>query len=238
MVFFWFALVFCCSVLVCNTIFAETDRVVVYPGPEEITPSDLYEVTVNGKPVFVYPCKVGTNFDEQGNLLKDPPETTIPQPAAFCYFDFGGKVEVSVTVKSQAGHSPLKSVVVRPTRQNIKLVVKDNTIIFFLKKPCKLSIEPNSSTEAPLFIFANAPEENPPKPDDPRITYYFRPGVHILGFKALPSDSTVYIAGGAVVYGQFWCRKAKNIKIFGHGILDGSKAPRKQNGRADKCVIC
>jgi len=81
---------------------------------------------------------------------------------------------------------------------------------------------------APLFIFAGAPEKDPPKPGDPNVLY-FGPGVHVIGVKEIPSDTTVYIAGGAVVRGHLRCAFARNVRVLGRGILDAGLSPRKHD---------
>lgn len=50
---------------------------------------------------------------------------------------------------------------------------------------------------------------------------YFAPGMHILEENTLsiPSDTTVYIAGGAIVVGSLVCESVRNVVIRGRGIL-------------------
>jgi len=201
----------------------------LYPGPAGIVPSPLYTVTVNGRPVFVYPVTVGDIVDPvTGQTDDDPPETTDPKPAAFCYFDFsGGPVEIEVTVKPIETRPIVESIVVRPFRHKILPEVKDSTCRFTLAEPAKLSVEPNGNVWAPLFIFAGRPVPNPPVEGHPTITRYFGPGVHMAGMIEPKSNEKIYLAGGAVVYGQLNLQKAENVHIFGRGILDASKAPRK-----------
>jgi hypothetical protein len=52
-------------------------------------------------------------------------------------------------------------------------------------------------------------------------TLYFGPGIHYLEecVMRIPSDTNVYIAGGAIIVGTFVCSKVENIKIFGRGVL-------------------
>ncbi|WP_339302322.1 glycosyl hydrolase family 28 protein [Paenibacillus sp. FSL H8-0259] len=52
-------------------------------------------------------------------------------------------------------------------------------------------------------------------------TIYFAPGMHYLEQTLLqiPSDTTVYIAGGAIVVGSMVCDHVKNVSIRGRGIL-------------------
>jgi len=204
---------------------APETTLVTYEAPKEITASPLYTVTVNGREVFVYPCAVSRAVDDKGNLLPDRHQTTQTSPAAFCYFDFGGQADVAVTLRAPSAHLPLTAATVRPLRHDIDAAIEGETIRFQLDGPCKLSVEPNGSIWAPLFIFANPLEEDAPKPDDPRVTY-FGPGVHRLkDVMRVESDSTVYIAGGAVVYGHFDTENVSGARVLGRGILDSSGVP-------------
>lgn len=52
-------------------------------------------------------------------------------------------------------------------------------------------------------------------------TLYFEPGIHYLEECCLkvPSDTNVYLAGGAVVIGSFICSEVENVRIYGKGVL-------------------
>jgi hypothetical protein len=52
-----------------------------------------------------------------------------------------------------------------------------------------------------LLLFANRPENNPPKHGDPNVVY-FGPGIHKPERIALKAGQTLYLAGGAVVKGR------------------------------------
>lgn len=200
------------------------DTVVVYPAPAGEPPSKDYIVEVNGKNVFVY----------SANVLHGG-------PASFASFDFSGSVTVKVVPQTK-----VKSVVVRPSSYGISPVVKEGTISFSLSRPMNVSVEINGSFERPLLLFANPIETDVPAKDDPNVLY-FGPGVHEIGSTNVKSDTTVYIAGGAIVRGiippdekpvqeknwkgnkvyqdLFHIDKAKNVKIRGRGIIDGSALP-------------
>jgi hypothetical protein len=205
---------------------------VLHPAPDGLTPSAIYEVTVNGRPLFVYPCRVGAAVkDERGTLDPDPPETTTPRPAALCYFDSARPTEIVVTVSKTSPHRDLKTALVRPSRHKIRPRVEGRTIAFRAPGgPCQLSVEPNGSAFAPLLVFVNRPEQDAPRPDDPEVTHYFGPGLHEVGMLTLKAGEKVYLAGGAVVHGQIACRKADEVRVFGRGILDAGRAPSKPSG--------
>ena len=68
----------------------------------------------------------------------------------------------------------------------------------------------------------------PPQPGDPH-THNFGPGVHEIGRLQVHSGETVYVAGGAIVYGSINANQAHDIKICGRGIVDASKFARHEN---------
>lgn len=166
-----------------------------YPAPIAVSGAPDYSVRADGRPVFVYNSRV----------------------AAFAGFSFSGEVEVEVTPLAQ-----VESVEVRPLSYGIEPELEGNTIRFTLTRPCHLSLEINGSTRHPLFLFANPPETDAPNPDDPGVRYYRGGEIHRAGLVTLQDNETVYIEGGAVVRGALEAYGAKNVRIMGRGILDGS----------------
>lgn len=69
-------------------------------------------------------------------------------------------------------------------------------------------------------IYRLAEQQATSNPELPRVIY-FAPGMHYLEETILriPSDTTVYIAGGAVVVASFVCEKVENVRICGRGII-------------------
>jgi hypothetical protein len=57
-------------------------------------------------------------------------------------------------------------------------------------------------------------------------TIYFGPGIHQIDALYLEDNSKVYLDGGAIVYGSLIGNGKQNLKIFGRGILDGSRYSR------------
>lgn len=50
---------------------------------------------------------------------------------------------------------------------------------------------------------------------------YFEAGIHYIGecILKIPSDTDVYISGGAVIIGSLVCEDVRNIKIYGRGVV-------------------
>ena len=96
-------------------------KVVTYPAPAGLADSSEYQVTVDGKPVDIYPCNV--QFWD-GKYY-------------FGSFDFEGEVTVMVTSPKS-----LANVEIQPARFGIRPVkVSDDTIVFKADKPFRISIE-------------------------------------------------------------------------------------------------
>lgn len=189
----------------------EEPQVTVYPAPSGEVLSNDYYMEVNGKEVDIYLARIAA--------VEDPPDWTLkPEdvggPYSFAYFDFTGEINVKVTSLGK----PLDNLVIRPLSAGIKPNIDGNTFTFTIKKPCKLSIEPDGRRE-PLLIFANSLEVNPPKQGDPQVIY-FGPGIHKPESINLSSGQILYIAGGAIVKGGVTV-SGDNVKIMGRGILCG-----------------
>ena len=167
-----------------------------YPVTAGLKPSDEYKVTVNAKDAFVYQS---------------------PIPASYCSFDIDKPSEIVIKVNRD-----VKWVDVRPLSAGIKPVFKDSTIRIRLAKPQKLSVEVNGSIKMPLFLFANSHEGDKPSKNDPNVIFFGAGKIYYPGIIELKSNQSLYIEGGAVVVGIVKANKAKNVKVFGRGILDGT----------------
>jgi hypothetical protein len=184
-------------------------KVVVYPAPSGIEGAPDISITVEDEPVFVYDTRV--NFNRR--FLRNPELEKTP----VAYFDFSG----TVNVKIKADGKEINSVTIRPLSPGIKPVIRGDTISFKLDRPAQLTIEINDDVHRAIHLFANPLEENPLGPGEPGV-HYFGPGVHNAGSISIKSNETIYIAGGAVVYGWIHCSSLENVRITGRGIIDGS----------------
>lgn len=222
---------------------AEEETVVTYEKPAGYTlPTGVtndsegkYTVTVNDEIVDLYPAQAGLEADTQKSAK-----------SAFGYFDFSEPVTVKVTTDFD-----FESVVVRPLSLGIEPEIDGKTITFTLTAPSNISIEYDGNLKENLHLFSNyiespdfgdadihyvEPGSHSPKDILNTLTegtanvVYFEPGVHILPSSEIfyiPSNTTIYIAGGAVVYGRLHAEDATNIRIIGRGIVNGSKLDRR-----------
>lgn len=189
-----------------------------------------FEVRFDGKKVQVYDVKVSPRDsvwrmkgmdDKKGS--KD-----IFEMAAFCYREVAGptavKVKASVDVTSAK---------VLPSSRGIVPQIKGREISFQAIPGDRLTLEINGDEYHSLHIFANPVEEDVPDPQDPNVIYY-GPGEHYVSRIVVRSGQTLYIAPGAVLYGEMFQREkggpyspvisliGDNIKVKGSGIVDGS----------------
>jgi len=175
-----------------GTSFARGE-VTAYPVPKGMEPSPDYQVIAGGKPVFVY---------------KTP---------AFSFAAFATTGDVDVEVKVQR---PISRPVIRPLARGLKPVVEGGNLRLHLPGPFQLAVEVDADLHRPLFLFANAPEQNVPRSN---LVRYFEGGrIHEAGRIDLKDNETVYLAGGAVVRGVIRAKNISGAKILGPGILDGS----------------
>ncbi len=173
-------------------------------------------VKVNGQECYVYDTNV--NLSRSWNPDYQPELSRTP----ITYFDFEGEVEIEVTVPK----TELEQVTVSPLSYGIEpeIDAEHHTVTFTVTEPDTYTVLFNNSPERAVHIFANPLEEGAPDPEDENVVY-IGPGEWNMGTIALEEGQTLYIAGGAVVYGRVLAEGANDITIMGRGIIDGSKFP-------------
>ena len=185
-----------------------TAAIVVYPAPPGLKTSPDFTLIANGKPIWVE--RIGSNLPSFNYSLysgRDMEDLNVAN------FSCSGAVTIKISAIVK-----IDSFQIRPISRNIIATVKGRDITFTIPGPQKLYIEINGLPH--LAVFANPLEVNPPKAGDPGVIFY-GPGRHNPGQIKLQSNQTIYIAGGAVVYGDITGKDLKNIKIDGRGILQG-----------------
>ncbi len=194
--------------LLCDAALA--DAKVSVPLVPQSLQSGRFKVTINGKPAaFV---NAAANYYELG-------------------FDLQGKAKIAITAPDADYWA--KGVEVQPWRQNIRPVRQGATITFTLDHAAKLSISrpgDHLGGAEMLFIFANAPEVNPPSPNAPGIRYY-GPGIHKENIDAHSGDR-IYLAPGAFVFGSLNLWDVEDVEVSGRGtiIYEGPQNPTDDEG--------
>ena len=189
--------------------------------------SNDYTVQVEGRDIPVYAVKVAPA--DQGRRWKAMDDKVRSaeyfDKAAFAYFDTGGPVVVTVTCLE-----PITSGKVLPSSLKIVPVIEGRRLTFSLAEPKHVTIEVNGNWVGALHLFANPPEAQAPRPDDPNVIY-FGPGIHEVTGVTVGSGKTVYVAAGAVVKGMadgrgpVFTLEGEHIVLRGRGVIDGSRCP-------------
>lgn len=143
-----------------------------------------------------------------------------PQDASMVQFDMGSPVEVMV----KKNNDTVREVAIRPLNNNIACRQVQNAVFFTLDKPQNLSIEFNGDRLHNLHLFAN-PMEEEVYSEEAEGVMFFGPGIHRPkdlpnNQIRIPSNTTVYLAPGAVLKAKLLVDNAENVRIIGRGILD------------------
>lgn len=190
-----------------------TTKLVTYDGPEYLNESSKVDVKVNDEDLFVYETRVNH-------------ERKFTWDAAYEYapvviFDFEGKVHIEITVNDAS----VSEASVSPLVYGIQPVIQNNVISFDLEYSDSYVVEYNGDYKTAVHIFANPIEENSITLEDAAnddSIVYIGPGVYKADAIPVKSNSTIYIAGGAFVYGQIRTEGLENINICGRGIISGA----------------
>ena len=143
-----------------------------------------------------------------------------PQDASMVQFDMGSPVEVMV----KKNNGTVREVAIRPLNNNIACRQVQNAVFFTLDKPQNLSVEFNGDRLHNLHLFAN-PMEEEVYSEEAKGVMFFGPGIHSPkdlpnNQIRIPSNTTVYLAPGAVLKAKLLVDNAENVRIIGRGILD------------------
>ncbi len=163
-----------------------------YPGAK---PSPAFQVTVDGQPVFVHRFLTYDQF----------------QFMDYASFSMTGKVRVTVT--NLVGEMDVLTCDIRPLAYGIKPRIGGNTCSFDLDRPRYLLVFPNEMAAfgaAGLMLFAEPPEQNPPKLGDPNV-------VNILDYKLDNTGKTVETAAINRAIGDVAAKPGGGVLYFPAG---------------------
>jgi hypothetical protein len=204
-------------------------RVRVFPAPDGETLSSRFVVTAEQKNVPVYQARVMALSAKERETLHRFPLVSDTSDAAFASFECEGRIEVSVMCREL-----IHSAKILPSSVGIEPVISGQNLTFTIAQPANFVLEVNGDWVNSLHLFANPIETDIPSPDDPGVIY-FGPGIHNVECVHVGSGKTVYLAGGAVVYGEpaanghphpIFSLRGSNIVFRGRGVVDGSRLPK------------
>ncbi len=218
--------------------------IVTYPAGEGVPTLDTdFSVSVRQdggtwQHVAVYPVKV-----DEVRGVKHHVET-----ASMAYFDFDGTADIRIIHLRDS----VESARVRPLSYGITPAVSGDTLTFTIDRPRNLSVEVNGDIFHNLHLFANPLDKHRPSAKEIRKAgrkgsrlVYFGPGVHRLPGDTLRIESgqTVYIDGGARVFGQLIADGVSDVRFYGRGEVhpsgrgEGIYIKRSRNIDADGVIV-
>ncbi|MBE1440588.1 glycosyl hydrolase family 28 protein [Paenibacillus sp. OAS669] len=212
------------------------NRVLVYDAPQGAVSNDDFKVSVRTldgewQEVFVYEIKVDMHHVRRGSMV---------------YFDMEGTVEVRVESNHQmiqnATIRPLSAkmnyshderavlfTLDRPQKLSIEINGDRFSNLHLFANPMEhdapspeannvLFLKPAIHRTEDIYRMARALKTADGTTPD---TIYFAPGIHYLEETVLriPSETTVYVAGGAIVVGSLVCEHVQDVAIRGRGML-------------------
>ena len=192
----------------------EKTLLTIYEGPKTMETSRTAEVRVNGYDLFVYDVMVNQEHIWNAN--------TQPSATPMTYFDLQGTARMEIRMPGL--EREVESAAVMPASAGIKPEVSEGTVRFSVTQPGQYTVVFNGDVNKALHIFVNPIEENAPDPEDPNV-YYIGPGEWVMDAIALHDGETLYISGGAVLHSIISVAGAKDVRICGRGIIDGSDYP-------------
>ena len=173
--------------------------------------SDLYTVTLNGQPCAVRDCRVSAH---PFNRPWPGKQRDFSQSEAAGFISFAADEAVCLRVKAKGD---FKAAIVRPLSKGVSVKRIGDELEFTLCEAGSYVLELDDSHGA-LHIFFNEIKEYP---EAAEATYYFGPGMHFPGNINLRDGDSVYVDADATVFGSVCSTGAKNIRVFGGGVIDG-----------------
>ncbi len=164
---------------------------------------------------------------------------------SYCFFDYTGDVFVKVISKNKK----FKTARIRPDyRGTIPNVLNDSTIQFLLFQPENVSVELDGDITNNLLVFTSKPTiskeqaEKEAKRQGRRFQYY-APGFVQQDTIHVPSNTTLYLAGGFYTTATFAIEDAENVSILGRGVArpergyEGAHVYRSKNVVIDGLIV-
>lgn len=146
------------------------------------------------------------------------------QKASFGVLQFGGAATIEIDLPSAA-----EAPVLRPASLGLAPLREGQRLTLNMAGPQSFMVD--LPGQAPLYVFAGAPDPEPPDPADPAVHYFGGRQVHDVGILEPGAGETVYIEHGSVLRGAIHASAADHLTIAGNGILDGGCFTRGANSQ-------
>ncbi len=168
-----------------------------------------YRAFINEKECPVRQCRVSSMpFNQSWPGYQRPLNQS--EEAGYITFSADEAVEIAVECAQKFDRA-----MIRPLSKNVSIRQENQTVYFTLTEAGGYVLELDDEHQ-PLHIFFN-----PIKTYTEKATYHFGPGLHFPGTIELFDNDSVYIDEEAIVFGSIWSKGAKNVHIYGGGVLNG-----------------
>ncbi|MBQ6658329.1 MAG: alginate lyase family protein [Prevotella sp.] len=221
---------------------AKLHQVFTYPAPEGAPLKHDYDVYIQPRG-----HKEWTKIDTYMARVNAPIGDNKHQRSeiSYAFFDFTGDVFVRVVCKNKK----YKTARIRPDyRGTIAQVENDSVVKFLLFQPENVSVEFDGNITDNLLLFTSKPtvtkeEAEQQAKKEQRHFVYYAPGLYTDKTIAVPSNTTVYLAGGSYFTGTFTIEDAENVSIIGRGVArpadgyEGCHVHRSKNILIDGMIL-
>jgi hypothetical protein len=193
------------------------DRVVIHPTLPSVPVNNSFTVKV--RPLGGTWQRVGVYLAKLA-LIDAITGSNRAQNSSVAMFDFSGTVEVEVTY-NPGGFEKAR---IRPDSYGITPEVLGSTVRFTLDRPRNVVVQLDDKIFDCLHLLANPIEQDVPAEGDKNVMY-FGPGLHTPanGELKVPSNTTVYLAPGAVLNSFVQFEGVENSRMIGRGVVYNSK---------------
>ena len=229
---------------------AKLHQVFTYAAPKGAPLKDDYDVYIQPRgqkewtKIDTYMAKVNAPVGDTSQPTTESRGHRVSE-ISYAFFDFTGDVFVRVVTK----HKKFKTARIRPDyRGVIANVQNDSTVQFLLFQPENVSVEFDGCITDNLLLFTSKPtvsreEAEREAKQQKRDFRYYGPGLYTEDTIHVPSNTTVYLAGGSYFYGTFAIEDAENVSILGRGIArpqrgyEGCHVYRSRNVLIDGLIV-
>lgn len=195
-----------------------------YPAPEGVPISQEFTVAVRS----ANPNADATTWTPVAAYATDVADvnTTCNEfnkyPISIVSLDIQGPVEIKAVFSGQ-----VKKARIRPKSLGILARVEgEHTVVFTVERPVDLMLELNGDKWQALHTLVNALDDVAPAADAPNL-WYFGQGLNngtayskvIDGNLFVPSETTIYLAGGAFLNAKLNFINVSNSSVRGHGFI-------------------